>query len=141
MRTVTFAKAKVIDFVAENFVAVWDNTREGQACGEPFKGSIDGVAEGQGAGIFALIVAKPDGTVVHAIEGFWGSPTVLAELEYALKLAKADDPKPLGDEHGKKLEKAESDALRGAHEPFEKWVGRPVEELLAARRQSASKKG
>lgn len=139
MRTVTFAKAKVIDFIADNFVSLWENAREGQMAA-PYKGSIDGVSEGQGAGAFALIVARPDGTVVHAIDGYWGAPTVLAELEYALKLLKADDPKPLQKEHKEHLGTAEFDGLRDAHDRFSSWIGQGADKLLNARKAS-SKKG
>jgi hypothetical protein len=98
MGRVTFQNDQVQEIVKKSFVPVWLNANPGYGGSELRVGKEDLAPlfakwwpNGRADTNVKTIVATKDGEVVHAIPGFVRPGTLVAELEFALDVAKAMD--------------------------------------------------
>ena len=132
MRTVTFADERVVDFLNERFVVVWNNhsplmTATGE---QPIfsPAEMEAYPEGGGAGNLRSYFAAPDGQLVADVQGYWSPDLFLKEATFAAALA----PQHHG-EHRQALE-ADAEKLAAAH-PEE--LNKPIRESRVRRRIAA----
>ena len=121
MRSVVFADEKVVDLLNGKFVAAWFNlSPEWGAGGEGekqpvfSKEELAAYPEGAGGGNIRAYVTRPDGTIVHYVEGWYQPERFRDELEFGISLLDEKDVNARQAEHAAK-HREEQAAVAKAH--------------------------
>jgi len=93
---VTFADERVVDLLNTKFVLAWDNhgtVRGGDGARQPVftKEELALYPEGAGGANVRTFICKPDGSVVHAVEGWYSADRYLEELHFGVELLDAKE--------------------------------------------------
>jgi len=126
MRSVTFADPAVVDLLNRSFVVLWDNHAErlrggGRAAQQPgwSKEELERYPEGGGGTNVISVVARPDGRIVHQLQGWFRPERLAGELSFSLTLLDAPDPRAKQQgrmiaiwEEAEKLERAHPEEMK-----------------------------
>jgi len=119
MRSVVFADEKVVDALNKDFVLAWNNHAPewgggGEARKQPVfsKDELAAYPEGGGGGNIRTYICRPDGAIVHYIEGWFRPERYLGEVDFAKTLVKEEKPAALIAAHAKALQAAQQELAR-----------------------------
>ena len=85
MRTVTFSDAKVVQRLNSEFICLWKNIRTGEKYGDGMYPNLLQLPNGTGENNVCAHVARPDGTIVHSVQGYTDQKKFIEEIDFGLQ--------------------------------------------------------
>jgi hypothetical protein len=140
MRSVVFADEKVVDALNKEFVLAWNNHAPewgggGKRALQPVfsKEELALYPEGGGGGNIRTYICRPEGAIVHYLEGWFRPERYLGEVEFARTLVKEEKPAARLAEHAKELQAAQQELARKHPEEMSKeFAASEIRRLHAA---------
>lgn len=83
MRAVTFADARLVDYLKRHFVLLWHNQAPEAPSPPPADSREETTVypEGSGGSNLRAYVCNADGTICYVLEGYWGPERFLARMQ------------------------------------------------------------